>query len=87
MPKMQAPPGYQWVRIRDMTPTEIITDGCDCYPWHEVYAWLPVRTVSGKIVWGKKVFKRKVWMVWGSGFHMEPETQYATAFDLIKEPL
>ena len=61
----------------------IITDGADCYPWHEVYAWLPVKTISGKYVWGKKIFKRKVWVVWGTGFHMEPETQYATAFDLI----
>lgn len=63
--------------------TQIITDGCDCYPWHEVYAWLPVKTIAGKYIWGKKVFKRKVWLVWGSSFHMEPEVQYATAFDLI----
>ena len=63
--------------------TQIITDGADCYPWREVYAWLPVRTVSGKLVWQRKVFKRKVWVVWGTGFHMEPVVQYATAFDLI----
>lgn len=81
---MKAPPGYQWVKIRDMKPTEIITDGADCYPWREVYAWLPVKTISGKYVWRKKIFKRKVWMVWGTGFHMEPEVQYATAFELIE---
>jgi hypothetical protein len=64
----------------------IITDGCDCYPWHEVYAWWPVKTVSGKYVWRTKVFKRKVWVVWGqANFHMEPEVQYATAFDLLDE--
>ena len=62
----------------------IITNGVDCYPWHEVFAWLPIKTISGKIVWGKKLYKRKVWVVWGTGFHMEPEVQYATAFDLIK---
>lgn len=61
----------------------IITDGVDCYPWHEVFAWWPVRTVTDQRVWWKKVYKRKVWVVWGTGFHMEPETQYATAFDLI----
>lgn len=61
----------------------IITNGCDCYPWYEVFAWLPVKTVSGKYVWGKKIFKRKVWVVWGTGFHMEPEVQYATAFDML----
>ena len=62
----------------------IIVDGADCYPWREVYAWLPVKTISGKYIWGQKIFKRKVWVVWGTGFHMEPETQYATAFDMIK---
>jgi hypothetical protein len=66
-----------------MKITQIITDGCDCYPWHEVYAWLPTKTISGNYVWGKKLFKRKVWVVWGTGFHMEPHVQYATAFDLL----
>lgn len=61
----------------------IITDGVDCYPWHEVFAWWPVRTVTDQRVWWKKVYKRRVWVVWGTGFHMEPETQFATAFDLI----
>lgn len=61
----------------------IIKDGVDCYPWKEVYAWLPVKTITGKTIWGEKVYKRKVWVVWGSGFHMEPEVQYATTFDLL----
>ncbi len=61
----------------------IVENGADCYPWHEVYAWLPVKTISGERVWGEKVFKRKVWVVWGTGFHMEPQVQYATIFDLI----
>lgn len=61
----------------------IITNGCDCYPWHEIFAWLPIKTVTGKRVWWKKLYKRKVWVVWGTGFHMEPEVQYATAFDLL----
>ncbi|CAB4241847.1 hypothetical protein UFOVP71_385 [uncultured Caudovirales phage] len=61
----------------------IITDGADCYPWHKVYAWWPVKTVNGERVWLEKVLKRKVWVVWGTGFHMEPETQYATMFDRI----
>ncbi len=66
-----------------MNITQIITDGCDCYPWHEVYAWLPVRSVTGKTLWRQKVWKRKVWVVWGTGFHMEPLVQYATLFDMI----
>ncbi len=61
----------------------IITDGCDCYPWTEVFAFLPRKTISGKYVWWKKLYKRRVWLVWGTGFHMEPEVQYATAFDIL----
>lgn len=61
----------------------IINDGPDCYPWKEIYAWLPVKTINGQYVWREKVFKRKVWVSWGTGFHMEPHVQYATIFDLI----
>lgn len=67
-----------------MKITQIITDGADCYPWHEVYAWLPVKTITGKYVWRQKVYKRKVWVVWGTGFHMEPTVQYATLFDMLE---
>jgi hypothetical protein len=80
--KIPAPPGYEW---KPMEITQIITDGCDCYPWMETFAWRPVKTITGKMVWWKKLYKRKVWVVWGTGFHMEPEVQYATAFDLITE--
>lgn len=66
-----------------MKVTSIITDGADCYPWREVFAVWPVKTITGKRVWWKKVYKRKVWKVWGTGFHMEPEVQYATVFDMI----
>jgi len=62
---------------------KVIEDGADCYPWREVYAWLPVRTISGELIWREKIFKRKVWVVWGTGFHMEPHVQYATIFELI----
>jgi hypothetical protein len=61
----------------------IITDGADCYPWHEYFAIIPRTTVGGTRIFWTKAFKRKVWVVWGTGFHMEPETQYATAFDLL----
>lgn len=62
----------------------IIHDGAGCYPWREVFVWWPwVTTVSGKRVWWRRIYKRRVWIVWGIGFHMEPETQYATSFDLL----
>lgn len=62
----------------------IVTDGADCYPWTECFIWWPwATTVTGKRLWWTKAYKRRVWVVWGTGFHMEPETQYATAFDLL----
>lgn len=60
-----------------------IHDGADCYPWREVFAWWPVKTVSGRYVWGKKVYKRRFWAVWGTGFHMEPVVEYGTVFDML----
>jgi hypothetical protein len=62
----------------------IITDGADCYPWQETFVWWPwATTITGRRVWWKKLYKRRVWVVWGTGFHMEPETQYATLFELM----
>jgi hypothetical protein len=62
----------------------IIDNGCDCYPWTECYAWLPTLTITGKRVWRQKIYKRKVWVVWGTGFHMEPTVQYATFLELLE---
>ena len=67
-----------------MLITEIITTGADCYPWREVYAWWPVKTIGGKRVWREKIYKRRIWAVWGTGFHMEPVVQYATMFEILK---
>jgi hypothetical protein len=61
----------------------IITDGAGCYPWTKHFAWWPVKTITGLRAWGVKVYKRRVWVVWGTGFHMEPETQYATIIELL----
>jgi hypothetical protein len=63
--------------------TTIITDGADCYPWREYFALLPRKTITGKRVWWEKAYKRKVWVVWGTGFHMEPAVQYATVFEIL----
>lgn len=75
-----APPGYVWDKVKI---TQIITDAANCYPWTRFYAWIPVRTVSGKYVWRQSLYRRKVWIVWGSGLHSEPVVQYATDFDII----
>jgi hypothetical protein len=61
----------------------IIADGADCYPWIETFVIWPRKSITGKKLFWTRAFKRRVWVVWGTGFHMEPETQYATAFDII----
>lgn len=66
--------------------TSIITDGADCYPWMETFVIFPKKTINGKRLFWEKAYKRKVWVVWGSSFHMEPEVQYATAFDMLNDP-
>jgi len=67
-----------------MEITARIYNGCDCYPWMEVFAWLPIKTIGGKRIWLRKVYKRKFWAVWGNGFHMEPEVEYGELFDVLK---
>jgi hypothetical protein len=68
---------------KDGMEYSIIKDGAGCYPWREVFAWWPRKTVAGKKVWWEKVYKRRVWVVWGTGFHMEPAVQYATLFEVL----
>ena len=65
--------------------TTIITDGAGCYPWTAHFAWRPVKTVTGLRAWGVKVYRRRVWIVWNTGFHMEPVMQYATLFEILQE--
>ena len=68
------------------TPMEItqrIFDGPDCYPWREVFAFMPVRTINGKLVWLRRVYKQRFWAVWGTGFHMEPHVEYAELFEIL----
>lgn len=70
-----------------MEITDRIYDGADSYPWREVFAYWPVKTISGKYVWLSKVYKRRFWAIWGSsGFHMEPEVEYGTLFDVMVNP-
>lgn len=68
-----------------MRLTDKIFTGPDCYTWRQVFAWLPVKTISGKYVWCRKIYKQRFWAIWGeTGFHMEPEVEYAELFDILK---
>lgn len=63
---------------------QIIHDGCDCYPWRKTFVWWPwATTITGQRVWWKTIYKRRVWVVWGTGFHMEPLVEYATLFEIL----
>ena len=44
----------------------------------------PRKSIAGKTLFWEKAYKRQVWVVWGTGFHMEPETQYATLFEMLE---
>ena len=83
--KVQLGPRYPTNQGKQVNITQIIEDGADCYSWREVFAWLPVTTISGKRVWWRKVWKKRVWAVWGAGFHMEPIVLYGDAFDLLDD--
>lgn len=63
----------------------IITNGADCYPWTKYFAILPRTTITGNQVFWERAYKRKVWVVWGTGFHMEPLVQYATLFEVLAD--
>jgi hypothetical protein len=78
--KINPSPGTQYME------KTIIVDGADCYPWTECFVWWPTKTITGKRLFWTKAYKRRVWIMWGTGFHMEPETQYGTAFDVINDP-
>ena len=63
---------------------QVITGGAGCYPWRKTFAWWPrTTTITGQRVWWKTIYKRRVWVVWGTGFHMEPEVEYATLFEIL----
>ena len=66
-----------------MIITQRIFDGAGCYSWREIFAFLPVKTISGKYVWFRQVYKQRYWAVWGTGFHMEPEVEYAELFEIL----
>jgi hypothetical protein len=72
--------GMEWEKVN---VTRVITDGAGCYPWVETFVILPRRSIGGAPLFWSKAYKRRVWLVWGDGFHLEPEVQYATVFDLI----
>ena len=73
------------LEFANMEMTQIITDGADCYPWMKTFVMWPRTSIGGTKLFWEKAYKRKVWVVWGTGFHMEPEVQYATLFEILAD--
>ena len=82
VPQRRRPPDV-CIEVGIMEITQRIYNGADCYPWREVFAFWPVKTISGRYVWLRKIYKQKFWAVWGTGFHMEPEVEYAEFFEIL----
>jgi hypothetical protein len=68
-----------------MEITQRIHDGADCYPWTQTFVVWPRRSITGKPLFLKKAYKRRFWVVWGTGFHMEPHVEYATMFEILAD--
>lgn len=56
-----------------------------CYDWVETYALLPKITISGKLLWLKKCYRRKVRVTWKQPWDVDYIVEYATALDLLKQ--
>ena len=63
-------------------------EGPDCYRWRKVFAFLPVRTISGRYVWFDKVYKQKFYSrgnkICQDNYSLRQFVEYAEIFDLLK---
>lgn len=64
---------------RPMEPGTILEIELD---WYKSFAILPHKTISGRWVWLRPIYKRIVWVY--TGFVDEPESQYADIFEILK---
>ena len=80
-----------WVRTpgmgdyRKLEITQRIHNGPDCYPWRKTLVLWPRRSITGRLLWMTVAYKRRFWAVWGTGFHMEPEVEYATIIEILAD--
>jgi hypothetical protein len=63
--------------------TQKIHNGAGCYSWMKTIVLWPRRSITGQSLWLTVAYKRRYWVVWGTGFHMEPHVEYATIFDIL----
>ena len=51
------------------------------HDWVSTFALLPHKTITGKYIWLRKIYMRRVWIY--TGFIDEPETQYGDLFEIL----
>ncbi len=51
------------------------------HDWVPTFALLPHKTITGKYIWLRKIYMRRVWIY--TGFIDEPETQYGDIFEIL----
>lgn len=61
----------------------IHTTGPGTYGWRKTFALVPRTTITNNRVWLETLFVRRVLAEYGPFFHVEPEKEYATLFDIL----
>jgi hypothetical protein len=67
----------------------ILVNAHGCYNWQPYYSIIPRKTITGKWVWKRKIYKRKVRFIFASylfPLDMSPIkdiVQYGTIFDVL----
>jgi len=64
----------------------ILVSGVNCYNWKKHFAWLPVKTISGRTVWFKSIFVRRIRVISRIDLDLNPVVdiiQYGTPFDVL----
>jgi hypothetical protein len=60
----------------------VITDAIGTYNWRPHYAWFPVKTVRGKWIWLKPIYKRVARFCYPAAIYKDI-VQYGTSFDIL----
>jgi hypothetical protein len=51
-------------------------------PWTQMFVVWPRRTLGGRWVWLRQIYRRRVWRY--TGFRDEPFTEFGDLFDVLK---
>jgi len=77
-------PGWVW---KKMEITKVEFPDKSCHDWKLVFIFWPVKSVSGQRLFWQRAYRRKCVAIWNDGLHQDSITQYATLFDIMKQPV